>query len=450
MAPTIPRSELRSAVLVAICLAILGCADRQPQSTSTPPNTILITVDTLRSDHLGAYGYFRDTSPHLDRFALDALVFENAIAPMATTLPSHVSIMTGSYPARHGIVSNFQFFETTWDSRKGLRSAVEMLRDAGYATAGFTSSSPLSAATGIAAGFDTFEGPPMISREHGRIDQHAGVAIDRANAWLAHAAAPFFLWVHLFDPHDPYRPPPRFRTLFSNEPALESHLERLTVPVELRDQASEWINQYDGEIRFVDEQIERLFMALKRLGLYETSNIVFTADHGEGLHQHGHPRHGGNWNEQLAVPLIVRLPNGPRGRLDTLASLIDIMPSLAGSGGLPLDRQQFDGIDLLRETREYALAQHEVRRKFPKPQLTLTSRTWKYWYFQDEPNRLYDLRVDPHETHNVVAEHLEVARGMRREVLRLLADNQERAPMAIRDGIPDALREQLRALGYVE
>lgn len=433
-----------------LLLAMAWASACRPADVGEPLNVVLITVDTLRADHLGTYGYFRDTSPHIDRFADDALVVEHAVAPMATTLPSHVSMMTGVYPARHGIVSNYRFFLQTWESNGELRTAAEMLRDAGWATAAFTSSSPLSAETGIGLGFATFESPPVISWEKGRIDQPAEQAIHAAIRWLeASRQEPFFLWVHVFDPHDPYLPPPPFRRTFADQPELFERLDRLAFAREHRRQAADWMNPYDGEIRYVDQQVGRLFAKLAELGLYDRSAIVLAGDHGESLMQHGEARHGGTWDEQLRVPLIFRFPDGPRGRLDKLASLIDVLPTLAGRG-IPLDRTQFDGIDLLRERRDYALAQHEVRRRSPQPRLTLSDREWKYWYFADLPDRLYHLASDPHETRDVVGEHPEVAERMRAEVLRLLEDNRRRAPQPMEHAVPEAIRKQLRALGYVD
>ena len=440
--------------IVCVALFLVGaCAPPPvPSPVESPPNLILITIDTLRADHLGCYGYFRDTSPHLDQFAADALLFERAFAPIPTTLPSHVSMFTGTAPVRHRVVSNYSFLHAEQPAT-GLKTAAQMLRQSGYRTAAFTSSSPLSAATGINLGFDTFEGPPMISHERGRIDRKAQETVDAALNWLEGARleetpAPFFLWVHLFDPHDPYQPPQPFRGHFEATPELDEYLERLQYESVHHGAAREAIDPYDAEIFYADREIGRLLQNLEARGLYESSFLVFTADHGEGLMQHGEPRHTEIWNEQLQVPLVIRLPKGPRGRVASLASVIDILPTLAG-GGLPLDASQFDGVDLLQGERRDVLAQRAERRGVGA-QLTLTGQRFKYWFLADGPDRLYDLESDPHETRDVIVEHPEVAQRMRKEIERRVATSRQRSSLRVGRDVPEGIKQQLRTLGYLE
>jgi arylsulfatase A-like enzyme len=410
---------------------------------------VLITIDTLRADHLGAYGYFRDTSPHIDRFAADALLFERAVAPMATTLPSHVSIMTSTYPVRHGILSNFRFFKQPLVTGDHLQTAAQLLRAEAYATAAFTSSSPLSAETGIGAGFDTFHGPPAYEAHDRRVEWRAEETVDHAIAWLEGATSPFFLWVHLFDPHHPYAPPAPHDQAFSTDAALFEFLKRYHFPPRHHARSARETNLYDGEIRYTDEQVGRFLGKLESMGLYENAVIVLTADHGEGLMQHSLPRHGVIWNEQLLVPLIFRFPAGPTGRRDSLASLIDILPTLAGHGGLPLRAEQLDGIDLLVEERSSALSQKRVRAD--SAQFTLMEPAWKYWYLPNGGDRLYDHLSDPHEMTNLIGSAPGVGERMRQEIVRLIETNRSRSTLPVREEeIPEPLRRRLEELGYTE
>ena len=154
-----------------------------------PPSLVIVTIDTLRADHLRSYGYFRQTSPHFDRLAADALLFERALAPMATTLPVHVSLLTGTHPARHGVLTNrVHFREPRADEP---RTAAQLLRARGYRTAGFTSAAPLAPGTGIESGFETFRGPPPeVLNDLGRSGARARETIDAALAWLRGAREP--------------------------------------------------------------------------------------------------------------------------------------------------------------------------------------------------------------------------------------------------------------------
>lgn len=418
------------------------------------PNVVLITADTLRADHLRSYGYFRSTSPAVDGLAADGWLIERAIAPMATTLPSHTSLMTSTYPLRHGIWSNLRFFHQPVSTEDGFQTAAQMFRGLGYSTAAFTSATPLSEASGIAAGFDTFMGPPAWDAAHKEVEVPARVTAERALAWLETAQSPFFLWVHFFDPHDPYEPPSRLRRRFTTTPALVQYLERLSVPQDLRLQAAQISNLYDAEIFEMDRHIGRIVRRLKMAGLYDGAAIVFVGDHGEGLLQHGYMRHGIVWNEQLHVPLIFKFPRGsgaPRGRSGELASLIDVLPTLAAGAGLELPAARFEGIDLIAGDRESAFSQREYRDPLWKePVYTLTGSRWKYHHYAHSPDRLYDLEADPHETVDVIGAHPEVAARMKAQIDALLRSEAGRSTLRVRQELPDGVREQLEALGYVQ
>ncbi len=450
-----------SSLLLSCALAFAGCAspenDVEPQpGAAGHPSLILITVDTLRADHLSCYGYFRATSPAIDALAQQGVLFLNALAPMATTLPSHTSLLTSTYPVRHGVLSNLRFFKQAAMTTDIVRSAAQMLAERGYRTAAFTSSSPLCEESGIGAGFQTFDGPPRDDKETRRVDLPAETTTDRALRWLEDARHPFFLWVHLFDPHHPYAAPSPYDRSYEPTERLWERLSELQVPQEYLGQALGATNPYDGEVQYADAQIGRLLQALEERKLYDDSIVVFTGDHGEGLYQHGVLEHGVIWNEQLRVPLILRFPGGklPAGlapREPKLASLIDVMPTLAAQAGLPLDTSEFDGIDLGSGTRDSVLAQREIReRVWPEENFALVGLEWKYIYFADAEDMLFDLVADPHETRNVLAEQSERAQRMEAELLALVADHKRRSPLAVTDDVPEDIRRRIEALGYVE
>lgn len=436
-------------------LSLLAAPIAAPAAPPSPatPDFVLVTVDTLRADHLGSYGYPRDTSPNIDAFAAEALLFEHAVAPMPMTLPSHVSLLTSTLPARHGVMSNFRFLEIPFvpGDESGLRSAAQILSEAGYATAAFTSASPLSRGTGIDAGFATFEAPPPFSTDSGSIRRDARETIDRALAWLTTAPRPFFLWIHLFDPHLPYEPPPPHDTLFETDAALLDRLQANQIPKVLLRHAARATNLYDGEIHFVDQQLGRLFAALRERGTWDDGVIALTADHGEGLLEHGDSGHQFLWRGTLGVPLILRWPDGPRGqRSARLAALIDVLPTLAAQTGLPLG-ERFDGVDLLSDAPQEVLVQEPVYAVAPRMRTwALLTPDWKLWHRPDVGEQLFQPARDPAEQTDASQDHPDVVEQLQNRIEEILEDARARPGAVVHEEIDPALRTRLRELGYAE
>jgi arylsulfatase len=432
-------------LLVLACLdwaGGLGCG-AEPRTS-----VVLITIDTLRADHLGCYGYFRDTSPFIDRLAADGVLFETAVTTMATTLPAHTSLMTSAYPARHGVMSNLNFYKQPIVTDGGFRTAAQMFRQIGYGTAAFVSSPGLGPETGIDAGFEVFDAPLKV--------RDAFDTTERVVRWLdSPHREPFFLWVHYFNPHYPYDPPKQYRS-YRSDSQQRALLESAGIAREHLDRALVDNNLYDGEIRHTDDQIGWLLEKLRALDLYRRSLIVLTSDHGEGLMEHGLRQHGVIFNEQLFVPLIFKFPEGrgPVGERRTdLASLIDILPTVVESLALPFPRDQFEGVSLLSGRRAAALSEREhTRRRYgSEVNLALISERWKYMLYTEGSDELYDLEADFEELENVIEEHPEVAGRMRSEILRAVAASRERGAglQVKRDPSPELI-EALRGLGYVE
>lgn len=439
-------------------------AEPAPPPLPSLPDLVVITLDTTRADHLGLYGYPRDTSPRLDAFAASALVFDRLIVPMATTLPTHTSLFTAVWPLEHGVTSNIEHGGERFVPSPALTPFAAWARERGYDTAGFVSAAVLRGETGISSGFDTFDVP----RRH---ERRADRTIDKALAWLAahdarSDARPALLWVHLFDPHNPYAPPPHLRQAFqANDPAIDAwiaardHAETGTRPTGEVVHTRLAINLYDAEIAYMDGEVGRLLDALQARPSWSQTAVVIAGDHGEGLNQHGEPGHGLVWEEQLHAPLLMRIPSERPRRVPVTLSMADVLPTLLGLVTLPeastfLD--QASGTDVLttgfaerpvlsmRSTRQTALGKDMV--------WTLTGPRDKCRLDASGANALYDLDVDPFERWPIedAPERLEACvQALTAERDRQIARGQQLGAGRTEPMTAEEV-EALEALGYVE
>lgn len=450
--------------LLAGCLPI-GCGG-EPTPPDGAPHIVLVTLDTTRADRLGAYGYQRDTSPVFDALAEDSLLFERAIVPMATTLPTHVSILTATHPLEHGVLANSTQGGRRFVPSATLHSFAALARDAGWATAAFVSAAPLKRGSGVEAGFETFDEPA---------DKHRSgeATTDAAIAWLdAHRQRPFFLWVHYYDAHWPFEPPPPYDTMFEVDDALESWLAaRRFTPRVFRplpnsyDEAPSTNNAYDGELRYQDAQLGRLLSALRQRGLWERTALIVAGDHGESLCQHGEAAHGGTWDEQLHAPLLLRVPGGPARRIASPVSVYDALPTLLGLLDVPVLSEllaQASGRDALATERAPlpVLSQDTGRLRDAPYRHALTTARWKYFRIEGQDGSvselLFDLANDPFELRDLSAERPEVTQRFRAALSAELAARTARGELLRGGEAPrtreedPAVIEQLRALGYLE
>ena len=448
-----------SAVLPALCVA--ACAGDPGYGPATvesyrPAPLVVVTIDTLRADRLGCYGYFRDTSPYIDRFSREAVLYESAITLMPTTLPAHTALWTSMYPLQTGVLDNSKTVQT---SDTGVRFFAEMMRDAGYTTAGFVSASPVKSRTGINTGFEHYDEPAR-----GGPQRRADITTDRVLDWLDSAPTePFFLWVHYFDPHNPYDPPAPYDGMFTADGELDTYLQARGFPSPGDPEVRRMNDLYDGEVRFTDSQIERLLEGLRAHGWYDDATIVLTSDHGEGLGQHGWKGHGRIWNEQLFVPLMIKYPAGSGirpGRRPYLVSLIDVLPTLVASLKLPLattDSAQMVGDAVLSgpSNRDWTFVQRtpkERRRLWGTGQkFGLVSADWKYHHATDSVDEFYDMRADPDELENLIDVRVSTAELLQHQLLEGI-ETVSSSGVGL-DGLeeisPEAIRE-LRALGYIQ
>lgn len=446
-----------------------------------PPDIVLITIDTLRADRLGCYGYYRDTSPHLDRFAAEAVLFERTFSHAGSTLPSHASLMTSTHPARHRQYGN----DTPFDpDRVGLRTLAQMLEAAGYRTAAFVSAAVLKRASGMDTGFAVFGQPETAEcraaettdRVLAYLDGRTRLTGDVANGAEGDAGGggapgggapdggpdaddrPLFLWVHYFDPHDPYEPPEEFLRMFPLDQAQLVYLEA--------NEFTHWDHPgirganagYDGEVRYVDQEVGRLLDGLRERGIWDDAAVTVTADHGDGLGQHDWLVHGRIHNEILGVPLVMKLPRASGvapGRRSGLAALVDVLPTLVEELALPVGPDaaaQLEGRNLLRGPARESVFSERTRTRPDRvgsgEKSALQSRKWKLTLASEEGEELFDLEEDAFELRNVAGEHPEVAEEMRADILSRLGATAD--PETAPGEFTAERMEELRALGYVE
>jgi arylsulfatase A-like enzyme len=447
---------------LAFLLGLPACGSGSPA-----PNFVFVTLDTTRADHLGLYGYFRDTSPALDAFGRRSIVFERCIVPMATTLPTHTSLFTATQPLEHGVLANSTQGGSRFVPSARLKSFAQIAGESGWRTAGFVSSVVLARGSGIEAGFAQFDQPESEQRD-------AEATTAAALAWLAATPeVPFLLWVHYFDAHWPYAPPPRYREMFETGPELEAWIAESRTPATVlrplanqTEQTRVSINLYDGELRFQDDQLARLLAALEARPDWERTVVVIAGDHGEGLGQHGEAAHGGTWEEQLRAPLVIRIPGEPPRRVAELVTMVDVIPTLLSRlPGSPFAAllHQASGRDALAPgARSLPIFSQDTGRQRPDTgyRWALTSDRWKLIRTLEPDGRvrrqLFDRSADPFELQDVSEGHPQVVEPLS-AALEAALDAQRRKGAELRDRRapattpPDpALLEQLRALGYAE
>jgi arylsulfatase A-like enzyme/Flp pilus assembly protein TadD len=440
-APTLYLRRAVSAIAFAFVLAILGAvafrATRLVRSEQAPGirgryNVLLVTVDSLRADRLGCYGSARARTPVLDRLAAEGVLFEEAQTAAPITLPAHVSILTGTYPAWHGVRNDGGY-------RLGPRAVTlaEVFHEQGYRTGAVVSGPPLVARFGLAQGFDAYDDrlPPARPRHSGPRERSAEEVSRAGVAWLAaNGKERFFLWLHYFAPHAPYTPPYPFAEQFARFP-------------------------YDGEVAYVDSEVAKVFEFLRRQDLLDETLIVVVADHGEGLGDHGEATHGVFLYEStLRVPLILSLPRVlPRGRrVGTPVRTIDLMPTILRIAELP-EPDSVQGTSLLPLTarRRADLVLKSLsesllpRENYGWSELAAVRvGDWKYILAPRE--ELYDLGEDPGEKHNLAESRSSDTVRFQEEIHRLLADAAPIGPPAGQhQELDEAARDRLRALGYL-
>ena len=404
----------------------------RPPAGKTP--VILITIDTLRADRLTCYGYAKGKTANIDSLAADGVLFENAYAQTPITLPSHATILTGTYPMYHKVQ------DVVGRLRDGVPTLAESLKQNGYATGAFVGSTVLSARWRLNRGFDVYDDRFSVQEglrqvDFDRLERRAEDVIAPTLGWLeAKAQQPFFLWVHLFDPHDPYTPPPPFSEEFRDRP-------------------------YDGEIAYVDASLARLFEKLKGLGLYDRSFIVLMSDHGESLGEHQEMHHGYFvYDATLKIPLILKFPGSRfRGtRLPNKVRCVDIAPTILQQVSIP-SPPSFQGESLLA-----MVAGKRAGVNLPVYSETYYPKVHFNWsplfsyqpdddkYIEAPRSELYDTRKDRQELNNVVQTNQALAGKLKSDLSSFQRRYSASGPQSDAAQQPDPETvARLKSLGYV-
>ena len=393
-----------------LCLLVFIYAALFSGCTQNRPNVILVIIDTLRADHLGFYGYERNTSPCLDSLAAEGTTWMNTRAQASWTLPATASILTGRSVKSHGVTMNVSQ-ERIFGMNSQLPTIATILHGEKYTSAAFFNIFLMSETFGYHRGFDHFQCNP---EGHGL----AGETVDNAITWLNQSGKdePFFLALHFFDPHDPYSPPAPFDTLWSGE-KLEDSVWTFTPDGAIANpqQKDNLIALYDGEIAWTDQQLSRLFSELRDRGIADNTIVIVTADHGEEFLEHGYGGHGKTlFDEILRVPFIMSGYGIPVGqRIDYPAAQMDILPTILGRINIdsPQDLSDFDGIDLFAENLPPSrrIPSSDVNTGPPFLTAAVTSDFVKtIWYPEYDTFRSYNLISDPAETTHIVPDSLQM------------------------------------------
>ena len=423
---------------------------------SLPPasraNVVLYVADTLRADRLGCYGYGRPTSPNLDAFAREALLFENAVAQSSWTRPAAASILTGRWAHEHGAASLMGALRTD------VPTLAEVLHAAGYTTGAVVTNLNVAARFGFDRGFDTYQYLPERD-ERDTVYASAAELDAVAFPWLdAHPGGPFFLYLHASDPHAPYRPPPEVAARFVAPEAaarIDPHvpLRRLLARPELAtpDVVAALSGLYDGDVAVLDQGVGELLARLRALGLDRTTLVVFVADHGEEFGEHGGLEHGRTlYGEVTRVPLLVRWPGGTGGgrRVIRLARQIDVVPTILAAVGVSAP-PDLPGRSLVGGTPPATESVMETELGARSVAGMVTGRWKAVWNEAPQAAELYDLAADPGETRDL-ARARPVALGFARQRLARLRRGALRAAAEETTVTDPETERRLRALGYLD
>ena len=426
-------SRLKVWIFASLILLGMAATPRHLAAQGASANVVVITIDTLRADHLGCYGDRTIETPNLDALARSAARFTHAFTPVPITLPAHTALFTGSFPMATGVHD--------FSGNKLPASAVtlaKVLHDHSYSTAAFLGAAVLDSRFGLNQGFETYFDHFDLNRldetSLDMVKRGGDQVVDNALEWLkANPRRPFFLWVHLYDAHYPYTPPEPYASRYPGRP-------------------------YDGEIAFDDAQVGRLIAFLKDLGVYESAVWVVTGDHGEGLGEHGEKTHGFFvYNSTLHVPLLVKAPGAAARTIEKEASLVDVMPTMLQALQLAIP-PSVQGRSLLSDV--LGKPSPSASNLYAETYLPLLHFSWSQLralqsdglkYIEAPRPELYDTRTDPHETRNLLLGKQALAHEMRDRLQTLERRYTPASGGGAKESEPTdpALADRLRSLGYV-
>jgi len=455
-------------------------------SITKRPNILLISMDSLRRDHLSCYGYERQTSPFIDKVSSEGTIYWDAIAPAGWTLPSHASLLTGMYPSKHGADDENQFLD------KKHKTLAEVLTELSYDTVGFSLFPYVSSSVGLSRGFETFYElfrlgflNNLLSRFERRIihrDSGTRQIIRTFKLWLRKRydfRKPFFAFVHLGEAHLPYWAPPPYRFMYLNGKGknLENifdinkhHDKFFGRNVKLDSEDIEVLRSlYDGEITYLDSKVKEIFAILRESEKIDNTIIILTADHGDNFGEHGLIAHRFNlYDSLIRIPLIIRFPVvfGSGNRIEKLAQLTDIFPTLLDILGIKDEQwwREIQGLSLLStDSRKYTISEQSrpnfaaLLEKYPgfdpspfdKRLRTIRTKEHKFIWNSDYKHELYDLRLDPAETNNVISQDPQKAGELESLLNEWLNSFQKTGQRDYKIDDEKTVRKRLEELGYL-
>ena len=460
-------------IIAVVCalagVGYVGCSPARPSR----PNVLLITLDTTRWDHLSCYGYPDKTTQHIDALAQDGLRYEHAITPSTWTLPAHASIFTGMLPTHHR--AHFSFDESIDPAKiegpmflplhPELPTLPVALKEAGYETAGIIAAPLLGAKFGFGRGFDHYDDRLPVDKGFERdADEVSNLAIARLNEHRASGGdAPFFLFLNYFDAHSPYQPP----APWGNPDVTEEQYDLYGglyngVNSGTRDLSDDeqrlLLSQYDREIKFMDHEVGRLLDEMKRMGLYDSTMIIITSDHGESFGEHRLLEHGRALYEELVrVPLIVKYPswdarNGVVGRrVSTLA----IAPTILKYIGAPVPKTSSEttlddsGHRLVSEIYRDISWMVAFGDRFDRDQKVIYDGDHKWIWDSNGAHELYDVATDPAEQNNLWGQLPDRERRLKGALTPLIEESNQLSTLSTPE-LDKELKDRLRALGYIK
>jgi arylsulfatase A-like enzyme len=429
-------------------------------------NVILISLDTLRADHLGCYGYSHPTSPALDKLTKDAVLFANTYAQSSWTLPSHMSILFSLNSASHQVYFNDQKVD------ESLPSLATFFKDQGYITFGFTGGGYVSSIYGFAKGFDWYDEPVGGRKAPLGMDE-AERMFQVTSDWLGqNRDRPFFLFLHTFQIHGPYASPEPWNEMFVEKDAawnrlalrnfLDSHGDDYPFSPE---EKANIIALYDQEIRYTDDVlIGPLIARLKELGIYDNTLLIITSDHGEEFGDHGGWLHGRTvYDELIRVPLIIKFPDSAYkdSRIENMCRLIDIMPTALEASGIKYDKNKLEGRSLFsflkgNETEDRVFISDLAHKNVPDPCPALIATNSKRLKFIIQKSKegvkaieAFDLKRDPRERNNIYKRTQAVRQDILAELDAYYAEKAKLQRNRQRIRMDKELEEKLKALGYL-
>ena len=431
-------------------------------------NVIVMILDTVRADRLGCYGCERGITPEIDRFAEDAIVFDNTVAQSPWTLPSVASLYTSRYPFQHGAGGRIGEFTVLGDY---ALTVGEVFQRAGAKTGVIANVMFFKDSFGMAQGFDVID---VTASHNNREMRRAGPTTDTALAWLeSHGQKPFFLIVHYFDPHLIYDPPSPFRERFADprdkgtrDPLFGTRQDLLDFRSGKKSLEKDLLTRlaslYDGEVAYVDSEVGRLLRAIDDLGFASNTTVVITSDHGEEFHDHGGFEHGHTlYDELLRVPLIIRLPQRPNsdspqlktGHVSATVRHIDLAPTLCKIAGIDAP-ESFQGTPLVSFPDDPPISSRPVLSEWnmwgPSGVAWRKGRFKLIVFNNSTPMQLFDLEQDPFERDNIADRSPEIAAQMVSDVELVVQTLSGGGRARETPRLEAEEMERLRSLGYMK